>query len=726
MQHSHRPYSFQHCRVPVRIFIGFVSLFSLLGALFAAIDAAAELVPCDRVNAQGNLDAVGGCISKSLVDQIGSGQGDITLPGSSVYLIKRDPARSVRRGRQLFQRKFSHHEGLGPRVNATASGDVTATRALGAGLADSCAACHGRPRGSAGFGGDVNTFPDSRDAPHLFGLGLIEMLGDEITKDLREIRRQAVSDATSGRVLVEADFESGRDGFVFSQAAFGPDAASGYASAGLARLRGSIWLLMRLGGRDHRPVERLSGGWRKSVNVPAATEATLEFSYRLTQSPGYEPDESSEVWLSVNGATPEPLASLSGDGDGGSINTTGFQQLTLPVELVAGDNTLVIGAFNNRKDAKDEVTLFAIDDVSIKVAGGGNNVTVPLLSKGISFGSLTAKADGSVDLSKVQGIDPDLRVRPFFHDGRTASMREFIIGALNDEMGLQAWDPVLCGATDPDAASTQVSAAGFEFNPSVDAFSRPPACDEAADPDGDGVAGEVDPALVDHLEFYLLNYFKPGQYRITSRARRGERLIADIGCTNCHVQDLVIDADRRVADVETTYDPQRGIFNELFAEITPLMKAPEDDGDDFPLLLPKEDTFVVRNVFTDLKRHDLGPNFAERDFDGGVIREHVTEPLWGVGTTAPYGHDGRSINLDAVIRRHGGEAISARNAYASMSDRDRDSVIAFLDTLVLFPPDDTASSLGRGDPANPDPQPPANHGSINLAPLFQIDAEGDE
>jgi hypothetical protein len=32
---------------------------------------------------------------------------------------------------------------------------------------DSCAACHGRPRGAAGFGGDVVTRPDSRDAPHL-------------------------------------------------------------------------------------------------------------------------------------------------------------------------------------------------------------------------------------------------------------------------------------------------------------------------------------------------------------------------------------------------------------------------------------------------------------------------------------------------------------------------------------------------------------------------------
>ena len=62
-------------------------------------------------------------------------------------------------------------------------------------MTDSCAACHGRPRGSAGVGGDVATRPDSRDAPHLFGLGLKEMLADEITSDLRDLRAQALAAA---------------------------------------------------------------------------------------------------------------------------------------------------------------------------------------------------------------------------------------------------------------------------------------------------------------------------------------------------------------------------------------------------------------------------------------------------------------------------------------------------------------------------------------------------
>src|SRR5205823_9312718 len=101
---------------------------------------------------------------------------------------------AIRRGRQLFQRKFAVAQGQGPGVG-DGFGNIDTTLAIGAGLADSCALCHGRPRGSAGSGGDVATRPDSRDAPHLFGLGLREMLADEITGDLRRIRQQAITQA---------------------------------------------------------------------------------------------------------------------------------------------------------------------------------------------------------------------------------------------------------------------------------------------------------------------------------------------------------------------------------------------------------------------------------------------------------------------------------------------------------------------------------------------------
>src|SRR6516225_9312473 len=135
-------------------------------------------------------------IRKSLIEEVGPGRGHETLPDSSMYIIKRDPFRAVRRGRQLFQRKFVRTEG---QVRAKFDGDqsIDLNNALGAGLADSCSSCHGRPKGAAGFGGDVATRPDSRDAPHLFGLGLKEMLADEITADLRQIRAQVLAEAHS-------------------------------------------------------------------------------------------------------------------------------------------------------------------------------------------------------------------------------------------------------------------------------------------------------------------------------------------------------------------------------------------------------------------------------------------------------------------------------------------------------------------------------------------------
>src|SRR5215510_10956061 len=131
-------------------------------------------------------------IAKSLVDEAGTGSGDIYTTNSAAFIIARDPFRAIRRGRQLFQRKFSVRQGFGPRVQ-DGTGDMSSVLALGAGLVDSCAGCHGRPRGAAGFGGDVVTRPDSRNAPHLFGLGLKEMLADEITSDLRAIRTRAIT-----------------------------------------------------------------------------------------------------------------------------------------------------------------------------------------------------------------------------------------------------------------------------------------------------------------------------------------------------------------------------------------------------------------------------------------------------------------------------------------------------------------------------------------------------
>ena len=148
------------------------------------------------------------------------------------------------------------------------------------------------------------------------------------------------------------------------------------------------------------------------------------------------------------------------------------------------------------------------------------------------------------------------------------------------------------------------------------------------------------------------------------------------------------------------------------------------DGNEYPQLLPEEQSFVVDNLYSDFKRHDLGPAFHERNYDGTLLTETITEPLWGVGSTAPYGHDGRSINLEEVILRHGGEAQASKDAFVALDDNDQRKLIEFLQTLVLFPPDDTASNLNAGD-SNESIQDPAGHGNINLGALFQIADLGD-
>jgi hypothetical protein len=505
-------------------------------SVLAAVPGFAQLI--DQTTAP-NLSGDG--IRKSYLQEIGMGRGDWSTPGSSSFVIARDPFRAIRRGRQLFNRKFTKEQGLGPAVG-DGRGDIGTTLAIGAGLADSCSGCHGLPHGSAGFGGGVVTRPDSRNAPHLFGLGLREMLGDEITAELRAIRSRAITDAQAAKT----------------------------------------------------------------------------------------------------------------------------------------------------------------------------QVTRPLAAKGISFGEVIANPDGSVDMSRVNGVDPDLRVRPFSAHGGTFSIREFVIIALQNEMGLQAVDSELAAAA---AGKRLVTQAGLVLDGSLDKFDPPPAADTAADPDNDGVANEVPQAIVDYLEFYLLNYFKPAHAEQNENTEHGRQLFARIGCGSCHVQDLQVDHDRRVADVETTYDPERGIFNSLYATATPLVQA-VNDGSGFPVVKqPALNPFPVHDIFTDFRRHDLGPNFYERNYNGTMQKEFMTLPLWGVGTTPPYGHDGRSMTLQDVILRHGGESQAARDAYAALSRSARQDLLNFLNSLILFPPDDTASNLNPGGASAAD-YPQRGHGSIALTVLF--------
>ena len=76
-------------------------------------------------------------------------------------------------------------------------------------------------------------------------------------------------------------------------------------------------------------------------------------------------------------------------------------------------------------------------------------------------------------------------------------------------------------------------------------------------------------------------------------------------------------------------------------------------------------------LFGDLKRHFMGPRLAEpvNEIAGDDVtpiptnprnrhtpETFLTENLWGVGSTAPYLHDGRATTLAEAIIEHGSGA----------------------------------------------------------------------
>src|SRR6185295_8403397 len=93
---------------------------------------------------------------------------------------------------------------------------------------------------------------------------------------------------------------------------------------------------------------------------------------------------------------------------------------------------------------------------------------------------------------------------------------------------------------------------------------------------------------------------------------------------------------------------------------------------------------------------DLGERFWDYSYRGGKlssVQRFRTPPLWGVGSTAPYGHDGQSPTLDDIIRRHGGEAAESAAAYVGAPAADREAVVAFLESLVLYQPETLPTDL---------------------------------
>ncbi|HXZ81814.1 MAG TPA: hypothetical protein VEG30_17940 [Terriglobales bacterium] len=320
-----------------------------------------------------------------------------------------------------------------------------------------------------------------------------------------------------------------------------------------------------------------------------------------------------------------------------------------------------------------------------------HDVTVNLVTKGVQFGSLTAHSNGTVDTSQVQGVSPDLVIRPFGRKGQNKSIRHFTIQGFNRHLGIQ-----------PVEALEQL-------NPPV------------PDPDQDEISneltvGDVTAVTVFEAALPVPRRTVPHSAQELREVLRGEQLFSQIGCASCHVPALPL---RSTIYCEPNARNQEGDFR--------------DTSQSFCFDLRKTSGLVGKWVpaFTDLKRHTICD--PTHDFDpvtnhycddvpisqtpatdktnagptGVTDRppyyQFMTAKLWDTGNSGPWGHRNDLDTIYEAISRHGGEATQAETAFESLSDGDQLAVVSFLKTLQMPIMDNNPQPQEEGSPTAPNP-----------------------
>jgi hypothetical protein len=264
---------------------------------------------------------------------------------------------------------------------------------------------------------------------------------------------------------------------------------------------------------------------------------------------------------------------------------------------------------------------------------------VPLITKGVSFGTILYDDDGdSFVFTDVEGVDHDLVVKPFGRKGEFTTVREFDVEAMQFHFGIQP-----------------VEVVGEDY-----------------DDDQDDVENEILAGEISALHIFNTNLPRPVEERRSSeKARKGRSLFSEIGCASCHIPSLRTRSRRLTYSFpEVREDPKAHVFFSVDLRHRAGFKSNWRGG------------LVVR-LFSDLKRHDMGEALAEtatfQDLERN--REFVTARLWGIRDTAPYLHDGRATTLTDAILMHGGEAQGPCDSFADLSGDEKDDLLAFLYTL---------------------------------------------
>lgn len=283
-------------------------------------------------------------------------------------------------------------------------------------------------------------------------------------------------------------------------------------------------------------------------------------------------------------------------------------------------------------------------------------------------------------------VNSDLVVRPFGRKGVESHLRAFISRAASSHMGMQSQDRFQCPAGDKDGDGR---------------------CDgpvsTGVDPDGDGISDELTQGALSLIEHYLINYPVPGRGPITNEVKAGEQLFKTIGCAECHRPTMRVRNDPRIEHLTVFWNETTGrreAERQLFYHLTDDQYLDPDRQRPVPLLIPNRRAFAVQ-LYSDLKRHDMGPRMANPRNEEGVSRSvFITRPLWGVGSYTAFLSDGSADTLEQAIVRHGGEALLSRNQFRRMNKQEQRAVIKFLESLILFSVDDIFSAkipITRGD-----------------------------
>jgi len=277
------------------------------------------------------------------------------------------------------------------------------------------------------------------------------------------------------------------------------------------------------------------------------------------------------------------------------------------------------------------------------------SVTVNAITKEVSFGKLTAWPDGLVDLSRIEGVDEDLIIKPFGQKGVFTSLREFTIKSLQLHHGIQATERV-----------------GVNI-----------------DADKDGITNELTSGDITALTLFQATLPPPIQVLPESKemielTSRGEKVFNTIGCTMCHKTFLELNSPLYFEP--NPFNPSGTISDGSLSKEYTINLASIFDNNAIEKI--NNDSYKIY-AFTDLKRHEMGPLLnnekQEQDFVGTSI--WLTRKLWGIMDEPPFLHHGRATLISEAIKAHGGEAEKSKNNYINLPKEKQDELIEFIKTF---------------------------------------------